>query len=73
MNVCAPSDNAVCLLNVWNNFMYVLLLVSPVVEWDRVIPGVTNTTVSWIVQGNLTQLNLLCQVTTDPGTTTEVT
>ncbi|XP_042276180.1 oncostatin-M-specific receptor subunit beta [Thunnus maccoyii] len=41
--------------------------VFPVVEWDRVSPGVTDTTVSWIVQGNLSQLDLLCQVTTDPG------
>ncbi|XP_044051060.1 oncostatin-M-specific receptor subunit beta isoform X2 [Siniperca chuatsi] len=47
-------------------------LVFPVVEWDRVSPGVTDTTVSWIVQGNLTQLNLLCQVTTDPDSITEL-
>ncbi|XP_026177146.1 oncostatin-M-specific receptor subunit beta [Mastacembelus armatus] len=45
--------------------------VSPIVEVDRVIPGVTNTTVSWIVQGNLTQLTLLCQVATEPHTTIE--
>ncbi|XP_076587335.1 leukemia inhibitory factor receptor isoform X2 [Chaetodon auriga] len=46
--------------------------VFPVVKWDRVIPRVTNTTVSWIIQGNWSQLNLLCQVTTDPGSTTEL-
>ncbi|KAM7415884.1 hypothetical protein PAMA_018107 [Pampus argenteus] len=46
--------------------------VFPVVEWDRVSPGVTDTTVSWIVLGNLTQLNLLCQVTTDPGSMTSL-
>lgn len=49
----------------------VLLLVCPVVKWDRVSPGVTDTTVSWIVQANLT-LNLPCQVTTGPVRTTEV-
>lgn len=49
-----------------------LPLVFPVVKWDRVSPGVTDTTVSWIVQGNLTQLNLLCQVTTVPDSSTEV-
>lgn len=53
--------------------MCVLLLVSPVVEWYRVSPGVTNTTMSWIIQGNLTQQNLLCQITTDPGNVSEVT
>ncbi|KAM9360201.1 leukemia inhibitory factor receptor [Symphorus nematophorus] len=46
--------------------------VSPFVEWNRVIPGVTDTTVSWNVHGNLTHLNLFCQVATDPGTTTEL-
>ncbi|XP_070690651.1 leukemia inhibitory factor receptor [Pempheris klunzingeri] len=46
--------------------------VFPVVEWDRVSRGVTDATLSWIVQGNLTQLNLLCQVTTDPDSTTEL-
>ncbi|XP_035514491.1 oncostatin-M-specific receptor subunit beta [Morone saxatilis] len=46
--------------------------VIPAVEWGRVSPGVTDTTLSWIVQANLTQLNLLCQVTTDPGSTTEM-
>nr|XP_046243960.1 leukemia inhibitory factor receptor [Scatophagus argus] len=46
--------------------------VFPVVEWDRVSPGVTDATVSWIIHRNLTQLNLLCQVTTDPGSTTEL-
>ncbi|XP_041793411.1 leukemia inhibitory factor receptor [Chelmon rostratus] len=46
--------------------------VFPVVEWDRVSPGVTNATVSWIIQGNWSQLNLLCQVNTDPGSTTEL-
>nr|XP_020449371.1 leukemia inhibitory factor receptor-like isoform X2 [Monopterus albus]XP_020449372.1 leukemia inhibitory factor receptor-like isoform X2 [Monopterus albus] len=46
--------------------------VFPVVEWDIVSPGVTNATVSWILQGNLTQLNFLCQVATDPHGTTEL-
>lgn len=55
------------------DFMYVLPSVRPVVEWYRVSLGVTDTTVSWIVQGKLTRPNLLCQVTTDPGSTTEVT
>ncbi|XP_073322066.1 leukemia inhibitory factor receptor [Pagrus major] len=46
--------------------------VRPVVEWDRVSLGVMETTVSWFVQGNLTHPNLLCQVTADPGSTTEL-
>ncbi|KAF1389404.1 hypothetical protein PFLUV_G00073080 [Perca fluviatilis] len=46
--------------------------VFPVVEVNRVSPGSTHTTVSWIVPGNLTQLNLLCQVTTDSDSTTEL-
>uniref|UniRef100_A0A4W6BVD3 Fibronectin type-III domain-containing protein n=1 Tax=Lates calcarifer TaxID=8187 RepID=A0A4W6BVD3_LATCA len=46
--------------------------VSPVTEWGGVSPGMTDTTVSWIVQGNLTQMNLLCQVAVDPGSTTEL-
>lgn len=52
--------------------MCVLPLVFPVAEWNRVSPGVTDAAVSWIVEGNLTRLNLLCQVTTDPGSTTNV-
>ncbi|XP_022621028.1 leukemia inhibitory factor receptor-like isoform X3 [Seriola dumerili] len=46
--------------------------VVPVAEWDRVSPGVADTTVSWIIQGNLTGLNLICQVSVDPGSTTEL-
>ncbi|XP_070761070.1 leukemia inhibitory factor receptor [Enoplosus armatus] len=46
--------------------------VFPVVVWDSVSHGVTDTTVSWIVQGNLTQLNILCQVTTDADSSTEL-
>ena len=52
--------------------MCVLPLVFPVVKVDRVSPGATHTTVSWIVMGNLTRLNPLCQVTADPDSTTEV-
>ncbi|KAM4576175.1 leukemia inhibitory factor receptor isoform 2-T2 [Odontesthes bonariensis] len=40
--------------------------VFPVLEWDRVSPGVTNVSLSWSVSGNLTQMNLLCQVSTVP-------
>ncbi|XP_040898493.1 oncostatin-M-specific receptor subunit beta isoform X2 [Toxotes jaculatrix] len=46
--------------------------VFPVVELYRVSPEVTDTTVSWIIQGYLTQMNLVCQVTIDPDNTTEV-
>ncbi|KAG8011834.1 Oncostatin-M-specific receptor subunit beta [Nibea albiflora] len=46
--------------------------VFPVVELDRLSPGVTGVTVFWIVKGNLTQLNLLCQVATDPGISAEL-
>ncbi|XP_027133359.1 leukemia inhibitory factor receptor isoform X3 [Larimichthys crocea] len=46
--------------------------VFPVVELDRLSPGVTDVTVFWIIKGNLTQLNLLCQVATDPGSSAEL-
>ncbi|KAM3867636.1 leukemia inhibitory factor receptor [Diretmus argenteus] len=46
--------------------------VFPVVQWDRVRPGVTDTTVSWIIQGNLSGLTLLCQVVTNPESTAMV-
>ncbi|XP_062272715.1 oncostatin-M-specific receptor subunit beta [Scomber scombrus] len=46
--------------------------VFPVVEWNRVSPGATNATVSWIVLGNLIQLDILCQVSTDPGKITSL-
>ncbi|XP_067377365.1 leukemia inhibitory factor receptor isoform X1 [Channa argus] len=46
--------------------------VSPVVDWARLSPQVTDATVSWTVQGNVTQLNLLCQVTTEPHSITEL-
>ncbi|KAF7200667.1 leukemia inhibitory factor receptor [Nothobranchius furzeri] len=35
--------------------------VLPVLAWDRVNPGVTDVSLSWSVQGNLTQTGLLCQ------------
>ncbi|XP_026198886.1 oncostatin-M-specific receptor subunit beta [Anabas testudineus] len=44
----------------------------PVVESVTVSRGVTDATVSWIIKGRLTQLNLLCQVSTDPHGTTEI-
>uniref|UniRef100_A0A3P8TEF7 Fibronectin type-III domain-containing protein n=1 Tax=Amphiprion percula TaxID=161767 RepID=A0A3P8TEF7_AMPPE len=46
--------------------------VIPIVEWDRVSPGVTNVTLSWIIQGNLTQMNPLCQVSAVSHDTTEL-
>uniref|UniRef100_A0A3Q1EKW3 Leukemia inhibitory factor receptor-like n=1 Tax=Acanthochromis polyacanthus TaxID=80966 RepID=A0A3Q1EKW3_9TELE len=46
--------------------------VFPIVEWDRVIPGVTNVTLSWVIQGNLTQMNPLCQVSAVPDDTTKL-
>ncbi|XP_049435302.1 leukemia inhibitory factor receptor isoform X1 [Epinephelus fuscoguttatus] len=46
--------------------------VFPVVEVKTVSPGATDTAVSWVVHGNLTRLNLLCQVTADPDRTTQV-
>lgn len=52
--------------------MRVLLLVVPVVKWDGVSPGMTEATVSWIVKGNLTQLDLICQVSVIAGRNTEV-
>ncbi|KAM4745889.1 leukemia inhibitory factor receptor [Anableps anableps] len=47
--------------------------VSPVLEWDRVIPGVKDVNLSWIVQGNLTQNKLLCQISAAPETIRELT
>lgn len=46
--------------------------VSPVLKRDKVSLGVTDTNVSWIVQANLTQKNLLCQVNIDSVRTTEL-
>ncbi|KAM9394426.1 leukemia inhibitory factor receptor isoform 2-T2 [Pholidichthys leucotaenia] len=46
--------------------------VFPVVEKVRVNTGVTNATVFWSLQANLTQMNLLCQVSTAPPNTTEL-
>ncbi|KAK9523056.1 hypothetical protein VZT92_019485 [Zoarces viviparus] len=46
--------------------------VSPVVVVVRVSPGVSHSTVSWVVRGNLTRLNLLCEVTTDPYSSTQL-
>uniref|UniRef100_A0A3Q3GFD1 Leukemia inhibitory factor receptor-like n=1 Tax=Labrus bergylta TaxID=56723 RepID=A0A3Q3GFD1_9LABR len=47
--------------------------VFPVVERCSVSPGVTDTTVSWFMLWNLTQVSLLCQVNTVPGVTTVMT
>ncbi|XP_072243660.1 leukemia inhibitory factor receptor isoform X2 [Leuresthes tenuis] len=46
--------------------------VFPVLEWDRVSPGVTNVSLSWSVSGNLTQMTLLCQVSTVPVSITQL-
>ena len=71
---CESSLNNQLRVNIHEcvDFICVLLLVFPVVEIDRVSPGGTNTNVSWFVQGNLTQLNFLCQITVDPDSNTEV-
>ncbi|XP_047236405.1 leukemia inhibitory factor receptor isoform X3 [Girardinichthys multiradiatus] len=47
--------------------------VSPVLEWDRVIPEVTEVSLSWTVLGNLTQNNFLCQVSVDTETISKQT
>ncbi|XP_068461138.1 leukemia inhibitory factor receptor, partial [Clinocottus analis] len=41
--------------------------VFPEVEVVRVSPGASHATVSWLVRGNLTRLELLCEVTAQPG------
>uniref|UniRef100_A0A3B5KAB1 Fibronectin type-III domain-containing protein n=1 Tax=Takifugu rubripes TaxID=31033 RepID=A0A3B5KAB1_TAKRU len=46
--------------------------VVPVAKWCGVVLGVTTTNLSLIIQGNLTLDTLLCQVTTDPGSSSEV-
>uniref|UniRef100_A0A667ZXB3 Fibronectin type-III domain-containing protein n=1 Tax=Myripristis murdjan TaxID=586833 RepID=A0A667ZXB3_9TELE len=43
--------------------------VLPALEWTRVWPGVTNSTLSWIIQGNLSGLDILCQVVTNQEST----
>lgn len=73
--------------NIWTEFLFTTLWLEnepwmlcvcvslsafPVVESVTVSRGVTDATVSWIIKGRLTQLNLLCQVSTDPHGTTEV-
>uniref|UniRef100_A0A4W5K0K8 Fibronectin type-III domain-containing protein n=1 Tax=Hucho hucho TaxID=62062 RepID=A0A4W5K0K8_9TELE len=40
--------------------------VFPVPEGVRVSPGVTEANVSWVVRGNLSGVELFCQVTADP-------
>ncbi|XP_069563953.1 leukemia inhibitory factor receptor [Brachyistius frenatus] len=46
--------------------------VIPVVELHRESIGVTDASLSCSVQGNLTRLNLLCQVSSVPGSITEL-
>ncbi|XP_029018223.1 oncostatin-M-specific receptor subunit beta isoform X2 [Betta splendens] len=46
--------------------------VLPVVRWDAAEPGFTNATVSWTVEGNLTQGSVLCQVHAAPRGTAEL-
>ncbi|XP_041642417.1 leukemia inhibitory factor receptor-like isoform X2 [Cheilinus undulatus] len=46
--------------------------VSPSVEWYTISPQATDSTVSWFTHGNLTQMSLLCQVTTVPESTKEI-
>lgn len=46
--------------------------VFPIVEWNRMRPGVTNVTLSWIIQDNLTQMNPLCQICAVRNGTTEL-
>uniref|UniRef100_A0A3P9P0K2 Leukemia inhibitory factor receptor-like n=1 Tax=Poecilia reticulata TaxID=8081 RepID=A0A3P9P0K2_POERE len=46
--------------------------VSPVLELARVIPGVTDVSLIWTVEGNLTQNKLLCQVSAANDTNREV-
>lgn len=48
------------------------LSVVPVARWRNVTLGVTTANLSLIIQGNLTMDTLLCQVTTDPGSSAEV-
>lgn len=45
---------------------------APVVEWYGVFPGVVSTNLSWIIQGKLTVQSLLCQLTTDSSSSSEV-
>lgn len=52
--------------------MCALPSVFPSVERVVVSPGVTEATVSWRVPGNFTQVKLLCQVSTVPHGTTEL-
>lgn len=40
--------------------------VFPVPEGVKVSPGVTEANVSWVVRGNLSGVELFCQVTADP-------
>ncbi|XP_008416333.1 leukemia inhibitory factor receptor isoform X1 [Poecilia reticulata] len=46
--------------------------VSPVLELARVIPGVTDVSLIWTVEGNLTQNKLLCQVSAANDTNREL-
>ncbi|XP_024908948.1 oncostatin-M-specific receptor subunit beta isoform X2 [Cynoglossus semilaevis] len=44
----------------------------PVVKWHSVSPGATNTTLSWIIQGNLNELDLVCEISNNTGPATQV-
>uniref|UniRef100_A0A672ZJU3 Oncostatin-M-specific receptor subunit beta-like n=1 Tax=Sphaeramia orbicularis TaxID=375764 RepID=A0A672ZJU3_9TELE len=47
--------------------------VFPVVDWDKVSPRVTDATLSWVIEGKLTDsMPVVCQVTTSPDRSTEV-
>ncbi|XP_034026632.1 oncostatin-M-specific receptor subunit beta isoform X2 [Thalassophryne amazonica] len=46
--------------------------VFPDVALDAVTPGVTDTIVSWIIPGNLTQQDLFCEIITEPPRATMV-
>ncbi|XP_029366774.1 oncostatin-M-specific receptor subunit beta isoform X2 [Echeneis naucrates] len=46
--------------------------VVPALKWDKVTPRVTDISLSWIIQGNLTQRSFLCQATVEPGNDTEL-
>uniref|UniRef100_A0A672GK54 Fibronectin type-III domain-containing protein n=1 Tax=Salarias fasciatus TaxID=181472 RepID=A0A672GK54_SALFA len=45
--------------------------VRPVVEWDNITQGATDANISWSIQGNLTQNNFICQVSTPQQNITE--
>lgn len=69
---CSKNLHKDVLIKYQIHFSCVCVLVFPVVEWNMVRPEVTDATLSWHLQGNFTEKNVYCEVSTIPGSIIEV-